>query len=267
MTPFQKTVKYIVLAVAICLIVGIFGGILSAVASISFWGGKTEVAGDGKTYLIGQEAEDLVIDISAAKLTILEGDRFSLESNHKNLKITERGGTLKITETRKLFGGDYEGVYLTLTVPLGYIFDSVDIVTGAADADIASISAVELSMEFGAGNVKIGSLSAAREADIDTGAGNVTISGGSLRNLNLDMGAGNVTVTSRLMGKADIDQGVGKMKITLLGDRNAYRVDLDKGLGKAEVDGTVIKHHEVIGSGEINIKIDCGIGDIQVEFE
>ncbi len=267
MTPFQKTVKYIVLAIAICLIVGILAGMVSAIAAIFTVTDRTEVAGDGKTYHIGQEAQHLKIDISAAKLTVTEGDRFLLESNHKNLKVTERNGTLKITETKKLFGGDYQGVYLTLTVPYGYIFDSVDIESGAADVEIAALSAVELSLEFGAGKVTVGSLTAVRSADIDTGAGDVTVSGGSLRDLNLDMGAGNVRLISRLLGDADIDQGVGTMYIQLLGDRNTYTVDLDKGLGKAQLDGETVKRSQVIGSGEIDVKIDCGIGDIQVEFE
>ena len=50
-------------------------------------------------------------------------------------------------------------------------------------------------------------------------------SGGALHNLDLDMGVGQLNLTSTLTGESDFDLGVGESNITIIGNRDDYKLD------------------------------------------
>ena len=52
----------------------------------------------------------------------------------------------------------------------------------------------------------------------------------------------------------------------LLGSKDDYKIELDKGVGEARLDGESMRDDSVHGSGENFIQIDGGIGEINIEF-
>lgn len=269
MTSWQKAIKYAAMAFAIFLIVGIIGGILSAVAGLDvLFGGKgDDFAGDMKTYQVGAQIEQLEIEISAAELEIVTGEEFRVESNHKYLSVKESGSRLVISETQRFSGTYRGGVTLTLYIPEGTVFDKADITTGAGVVTIGALSADRLTMDFGAGKVDIETLSAYDRAEINGGAGQITVRGGELDDLDLDMGVGELNLTSRLSGECDVDCGVGETNLTLLGSASDYRIQIDKGLGEAVIDGQRAKDDKVYGTGGTELDVDGGVGRIEIGFQ
>ena len=274
MTTLQKVIKYLALAFAIFLTVSIVGGILSAVGLLGSlfsdddaeWG---DVIGETKTYTVSSEISDLNIQINAADFYIKEGNGFSVESNLKNLEVDEKNGclTLKDLTKIKLNGSNaYENAVLTIYVPAGMAFDNVNIKTGAGRFTVDSLSAATIGFELGAGDVTISKLIAEKSANIEGGAGRITISNGAIKDLALKMGMGQLNLTAALTGDSELELGVGESNITLLGSKDDYELDIEKGIGNITVDGKNVTDFGSSGNGANEVDIHGGVGAINVRF-
>lgn len=230
-----------------------------------FFGDDT--VGEKKTYAIGNEIESLDIDISAADLSVVIGKNFSLESNHKYLSVKEEKGILKISEDKVLFGISHKGASVVLTIPNGFTFDDVTISTGAGKADIDVISANTMDLDFGAGVTRVGCLNVHTRTKVSSGAGKLVILNGEMNDLSVDMGVGELELTGKLTGSSTVDYGIGKAKLTLIGNIDDYRIELDKGVGGATLDGEAMSDEGVYGSGQNRISVDGGVGNLRIQFE
>lgn len=266
MTALQKVIKYLAIAFAVFLTVSIIGGILGAVGLFGGFFASDAVLEEVKTYSVTAQIRNLDIEINAADLSIKEGEVFSVESNLKHLKVEENGGLLTIEETKK-YTGTYTGAVLTVYVPAGTVFDSVNLTTGAGRLTIGNLFSGTLDFELGAGDVAIESLVAAESADIEGGAGRITVAGGALRNLDLVMGVGQLNLTAALTGNCQLDMGVGESNITLIGSKEDYKLELEKGLGSILVDGVNVSDYGSHGNGSNQVEINGGVGSINVSFK
>lgn len=227
---------------------------------------KSTTLGAPKDYPVQGDVQSLAVDIGGADFVIEQADGFAVESNLKNLTVSEKNGVLTIRQGKQM-GVTYTDAKLTLHVPAGTVFRSVEITTGAGRlvADVLSAERVDLSL--GAGEVRIGRLEASREADIEGGAGAVTISDGSLRELDLEMGVGELNLTAALLGDCDLSFGVGESNLTLLGSRDDYRVEMDKGIGGINVEGETYAGDRTIGTGPNRVDVEGGVGAINLKFQ
>ncbi len=267
MTTSQKVIKYVAMGLAAVLTVTIISGILSAVIGIAgLFDGEKNMAGERKVYTVSQDIHKLMLKIGAAELKIEIGDRFQVESNLNALKVEDGGGTLRITED-SLFGANYNDVFVTLTLPAGHELREATLQTGAGRVAIQQLTAQELDLDLGAGEVIISTLVATQEADIDTGAGRVTISDGSLKNLDLDMGLGKLELTAKLSGSCQIDQGVGEIRLRLMGSQDDYTISVKKGIGDIQIDGRSVENDTTHGRGEGKLRVNGGIGSAHITFE
>lgn len=265
MTIFQKVVKYLAIAFALFLIVSIVSGIIGTVGVLGGLFSESGVTEDLTAYPVSSQIKELKVNVGAADFTITASDRLSVESNLKNLKVEEEDGVLTITEKSK-FGMHYHKAVLKLSIPDGYCFEKADIQTGAGRLTVDTLSADVLDLELGAGEVQIAQLNASESARIEGGTGKVTVSGGTLNNLELEMGVGQLNLTSALTGSSELDYGVGEANLTLIGAKDDYRITLKKGLGAATVDGKDMADGSVYGDGQNRIKIDGGVGAVNVSF-
>ena len=266
MTTFQKIIKYLALAFALFLSISIITGICSALFMVAnLFGAKTEAETVNRA--IGSDFTSISINISAAELEISTGDKFAVETNHKYLKCEENDDILKISETKSFFASHPKGMKVILTIPKDKIFDYADIRAGAGSVTIDELSSNMLNIDLGAGELIAQRLDALYNAEIDGGAGSVTIKGGHLSNADIDMGMGELNLTSKLSGKSSIDYGVGETNLVLIGEEYDYKIKLDKGIGKAMIDSRKMSDDSVYGAGENYIEIDGGIGTLNISFE
>ena len=264
MTTAQKIIKYCAIAFAVFLIVSIIGGIVGAVTSVPAL--VSDGRGEMETYAVTETVKNLEIDLSGARLEIKTGDRFSVESDHKYLRVENADGTLAIKEDRPAFGFSTEGVQVILTVPENFTFEKTAISTGAGMVKVDTLSSQRLSLDLGAGEVDIGTLTATDRASINGGAGELRIDGGELADLDLNIGVGEADLESRLTGNCSIDYGVGELNLTLTGTPDDYCITLDKGVEKATLDGKKMSDDVKYGNGETSIEIDGGVGAMKIEF-
>lgn len=268
MTSLQKAVKYIAMTFAILLIVSIVGKIVKLGAAFDFiLGDSTEAISLNDIKIDSEEIEKLSIKINAADLSIKAGDKFGIESNSDDFTVKVKGSTLTISEKKRIFYFNSYNTKLVLTVPKDYNFSKAAIETGAGRLNIDELNTEKLSLELGAGEVDIKKLSADKSADIEGGAGKVTIADSTLSKLDLAMGVGELNLTGKLTGKCEIETGVGKANIKLLGNADDYRIEIDKGLGKAIVNGAKMHDGSIYGNGDTELELTGGIGEIKLDFE
>lgn len=268
MNSVQKGIKYLALAFAIFLSVSIIGGIITGLTGVAYIlsGRDSEAVGEMQVYPIEGETSSLSVELSGAQLKIQTADKFSVESNHNYISVKAENGKLRIYETKKLFSVYPKGATVILNIPENFVFDEATVDTGAGRVEIHALSADILKLSLGAGKTEINNLTANSRADIDGGAGELTIDGGKLCNLNLEMGVGKLTLKSRIEGTSELDYGVGQTNLTLLGSREDYKIEIDKGTGEARLAGESMKDDSVYGWGENRIEIDGGIGAIRIAF-
>lgn len=266
MTTVQKIIKYLAIAFAIFLSISIIAGICSALFTIAnLFGTNTESEIGNQS--IGSDFSSISVNLSAAELEIKTGDDFALQTNHKYLKYEEKDEILKIGETKPTFASNPKDMKVILTIPQDKIFDYVDIRAGAGTVTIDELSSNMLNIDIGAGELTAQILDASDKAEIDGGAGGVTIRGGRLNNADIDMGVGELNLTSELSGKSSIDYGIGETNLVLIGEEDDYKIELDKGIGEAWLGGKKMSDDSVYGAGKSFIEIDGGMGELSITFK
>ncbi len=274
MSAFQKTIKYLAIAFAVFLTVSIIAGILNLLGMFGgFFGdfsgilsGENAVNKNFETYEVSDDISSLEVEINAASFTVKQGKDFSVESNLKYLTVEDKSGVLSIREKND-FNGVYNGAKLTVYVPKNTNFDKVVINTGAGRVDVDYLCADTVELDLGAGEVKINTLIANNDAYINGGAGKVSVLGGALNNLDLDMGIGQMNISSVITGNSKFDLGIGESNIDIIGKKDDYRFNLEKGIGDIRIDGAKIPETRGLGNGENVIDVSGGIGTINIKFK
>jgi len=76
-----------------------------------------------------------------------------------------------------------------------------------------------------------------------------------------------LNLTSALTGESDFDLGVGESNITVIGNKDDYKLDIEKGLGNITVDGTSTSNIKGQGDGNNSIEVSGGVGAINLNFQ
>ena len=258
------TVKKIADALAyalIGLIVFSLLGITGLFSSIQLGLGETVNESDVFTK---EQVSELEIDLLVADITVLKGDSIEIDSTKNSFRVYNRNGKLSLEEKNTLFSRD-ENRHVTIRLPEDFTFKKVDIDTGAGDISAELLSTEYLELDVGAGYVTFDELNVTKKCDIDCGAGTFSVKNGSLHNLDFSLGVGKADISAHVLANADIESGVGELRLKLLGGKEAYTLAIEKGLGILTVDSQLISD-SLIGNGENKIKIEGGVGNINVSF-
>lgn len=273
MTTVQKIIKYLAIAFAIFLILNIVSGILGLIFGFSFIFGLHN-RGD---YIINEEIattnfeyeyiDTLDIDVDFSNLIIKTGNEFKVEGNNNYINCRQNEGTIHIEEKGHHWFSRNNSGELVIYIPEKLEFEKAKITTGAGKINIEKIVSKRLSLEIGAGETQIGELQVENKAEIDGGAGKVTISSGTINDLDLDMGVGKVELNAKLTGNAEIDAGIGELDINIFASKDEYKIKASKGIGSINIDGKGITEDTIYGEGENYIELDGGIGNIRMNFK
>ncbi len=266
MSAFQRVIKYLAIAFAIVLAVGIISGICFGIGSVF---GFISHDSDGeieKEFSLSKAESALYIDLSGAALTFKTGSDLEAVSDSKYIKCRQDGSRLLITQTGlTLIGKNKKDISVTVYVPEDMIFDEIDIDMGAGTLTADVLNAKGLTVDMGAGEAIIDELNVSEEAEIDGGAGSITVLKGNIANLDADTGAGDFDISARLSGTSSIDHGIGEANICLTGSEDDYTIELEKGIGEATLNGFEVSDG-TYGNGPARLEVDCGIGEINIDF-
>lgn len=271
MTSAQKIIKYLALCLAtflIFLIISSLLGVFYSVSKILDVQKDNEVTMD-KMSTVNFKTDDissLDINLLFTNLIIKQGNNLYVETNNEKVHFDEENNSLKIKEDSRSWLSQNNKGDLILYLPENSQFKTVKIQAGAGKIQIKNLATDFLSLELGAGETSIQRLDVAENCKIESGAGKVSLLDGRIKNLDLDLGVGKFELTSSLLGSNKINAGIGSLELNLLGNKKDYLIKADKGIGTIHVDEAVVSDDSTIGTGENTIKIDGGIGNIDVSF-
>lgn len=272
MSIVQKVIKYLAIAFAIALIVGIITTIVRVVSSLpltlkigknnSDSNNVIETSSDFEN----ENVAFLDIDIAYSNLTIRKGEYLKVESSDKDIQCKQDEQKIIIKERNSNWFNNTKKEELIVYVPENLQFDKVNINTGVGKVNIEILNTKVLKMDLGAGETSIQNINITESAKIDTGAGKVNIKEAKIHDLRCDLGIGATEISAKLLGNTRIGTGVGSLKLDVLGKKEEYETKINKGLGNVTIDEEKISDNEVVGNGENKIDIDGGVGEIKINF-
>ena len=264
---FHKIVKYFAILVAILIIVGIISFFVSGVSFVtSSFSEKKDEHSQLRSIKTNKRTSDLEIEVQAVKVTIRKGSSFKVDTDNDYVYGTYSGNKLYIKEKSHNYFKTRNERELIIYVPEDYSFDSFRLKNGAGSVRIEKLSCKELNFDFGAGKVDIDSLYVTSNASIDGGVGSLYIREGNIHELDLDVGVGKIDITASLIGDNKIDGGVGSLHLNLVGDINDYEVNVEKGIGKFNVNGDKVLGENSYGTGDNSVVIHGGVGTVEVNY-
>lgn len=282
MTSIQKVIKYFAIALAIFLSVtivsAILGGIFIAVNAFGLVNGKNRPVISEDYKVIAETSDGIVeefnprlidIEVSATELEIRVAEKFKIETNNSDIKYREDGDRLKIVENEEnkwwFIGKNFDSKLIVYLPEKENGYEEIRIKAGAGRIFIDKLNTKRFELDQGAGKVVISNLIVLEEAKLEGGAGEISIESGKIKNLRLNQGVGKTSIKAELIGNTDIDSGIGALFLDLELPKEAYRFKIEKGIGKVTLNDVKINSDAVIGDGENYIKIDGGIGSINVK--
>lgn len=225
-----------------------------------------ETLGEAIMYELSSEFHSLDIEIDVADFHIESGEKFTIVSNLKDLKIEEKNGIL-IVKHKTTKNISYTDAIFKLYIPDNIIFEEVEIKSGAGRFTLNSLFAKSIQFEFGAGQVNIIEVNAYSNIDIKGGTGEINILNGSFSNLSLVMGVGELNLIALLIGKSDLKFGISESNLTLIGTKDDYSFDIQAGIGNISIDGKKVSELINNENAQNKINIQGGLGEIIISFK
>ena len=273
MNAFQKTIKYLAIAFAILLTVGIMSGIVGVISGVV----SVFSVDDERNIDYSEDFTDVErLDISngLGSLDIKPGNGFRVEASNvsKSFRAEVVNGTLVVGES-DFFGRIFSFGFrsrskssITVYVPKDFYAKRIKIECGLGAVNLESLSTERLIVDAGVGDLNATDLTAMR-VDIDGGVGNINLNNINFTNVDLDCGVGDINIDGVILGKSEFDGGLGSVNIRINGPRKDYALELSTGIGRIEVNGEKINHdYNDNYRADNTIKIDGGVGGISIAF-
>ncbi|MBQ8800194.1 MAG: DUF4097 family beta strand repeat protein [Lachnospiraceae bacterium] len=264
--------------VAVVMIVASVGLIMTKNA---YDGGSSSREKNGTRTFSGT-VDKLVFEAGACEIDVTVGNTeefiLSYEGlSHATLSDSLKDGTLRITyrqdagwPAKMFYGNSIKDTKITLTIPEDAVLSEAAFEFGAAEIEMDDITAKELLITVGAGELTAHKLTATEKALFTVGAGAFYAEDVELTNAILECGVGEMELSGNIIGESIVDCGVGETTLTLTGDEEDYQGDLNCGLGEihmgsVEISGNGNKSYGT-SSAECRMDIKCGIGEVDVRF-
>ena len=209
---------------------------------------------DGESVEFSNNVTHLDIEFGAGILTIRYDDveQILVETeNVKNFKANVEDNILTVKGNTNINGiTDTAHSALTITFPRNTTLESATLEIGASEAEITELSAGVIDIVIGAGQATLDKLTSDK--------------------LEIEVGAGQASITHLDAQNFSAEVGVGELNATLIGKESDYNYTIDCGIGSVSIGnnsyGGLGSSNVVEIGGSRFINIDCGIGEVDIEF-
>ena len=153
---------------------------------------------------------------------------------------------------------------LTVTVPRGWVCDSLELDTASTDLTVRDMIIREMEIDSASGTAKFENCTVS-SLDVDTASGDVTFSG-SLNELDFEAASASFTgVLENVPDKVKMDSMSGDLALTLPEDAG-FTVSLDAMNSDFSSDFPTVKKNKsyVCGDGHCKIDVDAMSGDVSI---
>lgn len=276
MSSFQRVVKYIGMALAILITIGIIFGVCSLIFGISHSSKRVEEETTSATSNVYEfdSFTSMQIDCGVANVEIKVGDGYQVETKdvpeETKIEVNSKGKLVVQAEDDTWFqwfdtSNWDKNSKIYITVPEGYEAEEITISGGVGDVSVYDLSTKKLTVDGGVGNVK-GTNLVAGKVDVDAGVGNIDFDTVEFGDCIIDSGVGDINISGKITGDSEFNGGVGEMDLDIDGSRSDYSLSVDSGVGTVRVNGQKIEELEEHKDGTKEFIVDGGVGSITIRF-
>lgn len=298
MNPGQKIIKVCATILAVFLAVSIIGSVLFGVfialqSSSPDSSPNIEISGNQKgkssfhTYDFSHSftgIDSLEIDSSIQNVIIQSGSEIRVDMEDVSTECTayQDGSVLIIednTSNTKINGqffnwvGDFldgktkiMGGTITITLPESFTAESCYIDSGTGRLTIENLQAEDLHIDAGTGSIEGKNVSAGF-VYLSCGTGSMELNDVDFAGADIDSGTGSIYISGSLKGDTTIDCDVGSLDMDLTEPKDSYYLDIEKGLGSININGSSYSGVSSLNDGAPNyLSIYGGVGSINIDF-
>lgn len=208
----------------------------------------------------------LKADMINGSLTIETGLFFNVKFDPALIQVAHTGDVLSIRNAKNSFSvNERTRMDVTVTMPAGSSFDTVDVSLGAGKLTVLSMVTKELTLTLGAGNAVLTGLSVTESADIRCGAGAFSLKNSAVNPLTLQCGAGTTQIQAALTGESRVTAAMGEVDLALDGTENDYTLSFNLNLGACYYKGVRTSRSDTFGFGPNRVEISGGFGVVRVD--
>lgn len=272
MSSGQQIIKVLAMIFGIFIIVNVVGGIIfgiSLFAEFAMIGEKetNRISTKEFSQVYQNNVNTIKVETAISKLTIQKGTELKVEGSNLPSRFTAKvsGTTLTVKEEgNKQWFNENVTSEIIITIPEEKTLTKLEIDSGVGTNTIQDFTVETLDLECGVGTMQINNVTVLSKTKINGGAGRTVVENSKFKNLDLDSGVGEMVISADLTGNSKIDSGVGRLSLNLLRSEEDYTIKTQTGLGRMTLNGKKCTDNGVYGSGNEEIKIDGGIGVIEV---
>lgn len=272
MSSGQQIIKVLAIIFGIFIIVNVVGGIIfgiSLFAEFAMIGEKetNRISTKEFSQIYQNNVNTIKVETAISKLTIQKGTELKVEGSNLPSRFTAKvsGTTLTVKEEgNKQWFNENITSEIVITIPEGKTLTKLEIDSGVGTNTIQDFTVETLDLDCGVGTMQIDNVTALSKTKINGGAGRTVVENSKFKNLDLDSGVGEMVISADLTGNSKIDSGVGRLSLNLLRSKENYTMKTQTGLGRMTLNGKKCTDNGVYGSGNEEIKIDGGVGVIEV---
>ena len=233
----------------------------------------TEHSSLGSGTVPAESVRNIAIEWAAGRITIQEADTDQIifqESSGKNAEpmvYRQTGGQLTIQYQKSKVHLGFPSILgkdLTITVPMDWYCDELQIKAADANLTINNFSASEVSMDSASGDCQFTNCDI-QKLDVDCASGEIVYSG-TLQFLDCESASGDVTAMLLNVPKSiDLDSASADLDLTLPADAG-FCVEIDSISGDFSTDFNISRHDDriICGDGVCNINVDGVSGDVNI---
>ena len=192
------------------------------------------------------------------------------ENIPETYEIRNRQGVLEIERKENYFiwNSMFEKTpKIRICVPATMEFDEVEVDSGSGNVKITGLTTERFHVDTGSGPVTV-EHSYLGETSADTGSGFVNFEQVTAEHMVVDSGSGRVNVAGYLTGNCVFNTGSGSVNVEIYGEAEDYDIRADVGSGSLYLNGDKLKDTTIKNKHADNLLVfDTGSGRVSVEFK
>lgn len=167
-------------------------------------------------------------------------------------------------------GEDLSHNQIIVELPKGISFDEVELTCGAAVVEADHLTANDLEVEAGAGDVRV-SFANVKKFSANIGAGRVEASEMSAQEVDLEVGMGECIYQGTITRELDAECDLGNMEITVNGSEEDYNYEIECAAGNIDLGERSITglsaERNINNGAQGTFELSCNMGNITVNFQ
>lgn len=232
------------------------------------------IKGDGQMVTIGQDASEMSLELGgfAVEIKPSEEGNYSIQvDGNGKVQAYIEDATLYVKAVKTVSDQEESlSSKIVLYLPKSNQFEEVSAKLGAGLLNLGDLSAEQLKIELGAGQIK-GKGNVVNQLDANVGMGAILLDEVSIHQLKAQVGMGALQLEGDILETADLECAMGNIKLTLAGEEKDFNYDLEGAAGNVTI-GTekysgMTQEKNLYNGAVKDIDIECAMGNVTVAFE